>query len=638
MPHLPSVKINRSSLFATGFFVLSLITAVSITSNPLKTQLLGTFAKGKKSANDYGSPALRRAMGGGNVASSAPVVPDNGYTFSTVVNTAATGPDQTGWDCKNKGGCNSQAGDVSGYYESTPGSGKYYPIGGTGNDPNTYIKDSLAMQSGHGDPNGPTIPGLTSAETAALYNYLNTGIGATSADVTAICNKVSTGCDTKNLSQFAADELKLSPDFKDTANTLLNNYKVRQAQLIGKQTFLATAEPGKTGYYMSCINSTCPGGSQSSVNGSCACFVGSSTPTSTTALPGIVAINTKSQDACSTASNGRYYAYQPGSSECIISTNPLTSITADQFKTLAIQNQVMTADQCAGVKRSSGASASWSQDGGICSIQPIVPEVPTVRQGADCSGSCPSGGQYAGTITGNSCTCIGLNTTIPTQVVPVAPAAPVSPIIPINPDGTFGQKDFPATDLLPNGQPMPKQGCAPVAGANIADSHGHYNVTPDDFADMIPKKYWSEKGLGAEPSSALVQLLTNTGDFEGKSPFHFSYEPYTNATNLNVNSTGTVGLWNRMDNNDVVLIGVDAAKGTAGSGPNGQGIAHVTYLEKAAGFNNYTLERNDYFGTGMGCQGDTDGQGFSCSNNKGDTLHLPTNNQAVGILHPPPGN
>lgn len=64
----------------------------------------------------------------------------SGYTHDEVVNTVAD-QNRAGYDC-SKGGCAPGAGDVSGYYLAP--NGRYYAIGGTGNNPATYAATSLA--------------------------------------------------------------------------------------------------------------------------------------------------------------------------------------------------------------------------------------------------------------------------------------------------------------------------------------------------------------------------------------------------------------------------------------------------------------------------------------------------------------
>ena len=54
-------KVDLLSLFGVSFLVVSLVAIVGITSNPLKTVLINSFAARKgKTAEDYGSPNARQ--------------------------------------------------------------------------------------------------------------------------------------------------------------------------------------------------------------------------------------------------------------------------------------------------------------------------------------------------------------------------------------------------------------------------------------------------------------------------------------------------------------------------------------------------------------------------------------------------
>lgn len=125
-------KISILSLLSLGFLSLFLVTVVTITTN---TKILQIFApKAVDTSYTNLTPPVTSTT--------------DGYGGSTVINANNITPNTVGYDC-SKGGCPAgmSSSDVSGYYESN---GKYYAVGGTGNDPNTYASTSLAAKNACG--------------------------------------------------------------------------------------------------------------------------------------------------------------------------------------------------------------------------------------------------------------------------------------------------------------------------------------------------------------------------------------------------------------------------------------------------------------------------------------------------------
>ena len=120
--------IKISGIITTLFLVTTLATGVIIV-NYGGTQQIGSRAYLDENTSPAPSPS-----------STTPENPPaaGGYSYDTVVNTVAeTG--RPGYDC-SKGGC-APGTEVAGYYKAD--NGKYYPVGGTGNDPSTYAATSL---------------------------------------------------------------------------------------------------------------------------------------------------------------------------------------------------------------------------------------------------------------------------------------------------------------------------------------------------------------------------------------------------------------------------------------------------------------------------------------------------------------
>jgi lysophospholipase L1-like esterase len=108
-------KVDIVNIAAIGFLALSLVAVISVVSNPQVKQI---FAP-KAIDTEY---------------------PTSGYDKDTIINLNAE-LNRAGYDCNN-GGCPPGV-EVSGYYQSN---GRWYAIGGTGNDPSKYSGTSLAAK------------------------------------------------------------------------------------------------------------------------------------------------------------------------------------------------------------------------------------------------------------------------------------------------------------------------------------------------------------------------------------------------------------------------------------------------------------------------------------------------------------
>src|SRR5258706_2209043 len=183
-------KVDLLSMFGVGFLVIALITIVTVTSNPLKTQLVNPLAAilpnrleqkdggvtqtvnkvnqkiPAKDKNDEASPVIQTGTQTGITAQTS------GYDKDVVINTIAD-LNKPGYDC-SKGGC-APGVDVAGYYFSN---GKYYAVGGTGNDPATYTATSLATQKAEAPASNQTLNQVTGGVspftgTTATTNIVN---------------------------------------------------------------------------------------------------------------------------------------------------------------------------------------------------------------------------------------------------------------------------------------------------------------------------------------------------------------------------------------------------------------------------------------------------------------------------------
>ncbi len=97
----------------------------------------------------------------------------NGYDLDTAIDSSNNIPGTAGYDCR-KGGCPPGSSGVSGYYLQN---GKYYAIGGTGNDPARY--------------NENRAPVLTQTEARIAQSDCKT-IGGTYDNISSICYKSET--------------------------------------------------------------------------------------------------------------------------------------------------------------------------------------------------------------------------------------------------------------------------------------------------------------------------------------------------------------------------------------------------------------------------------------------------------------
>ena len=146
-------RIDILNLAGVGFLTLSLVAVVSVTSNP---QIKQIFAP-KAVNTEYELPPVVPPPSIPPI--SEPIT--SGFTLDQVINTANHTPGTAGYDC-SQGGCGGGSGVVSGYYESN---GRYYPIGGTGNDPNRYASTSLAAVKANGGIVPASQPTQTQTQT-----------------------------------------------------------------------------------------------------------------------------------------------------------------------------------------------------------------------------------------------------------------------------------------------------------------------------------------------------------------------------------------------------------------------------------------------------------------------------------------
>jgi lysophospholipase L1-like esterase len=136
-------RIDILNLAGVGFLTLSLVAVVSVTSNPQIKQIFAPKAVDTEYPLDLSKPQEIIPT----VEPPPSISPTtNSFTLDQVINTANHTPGTPGYDC-SQGGCGAGSGAVSGYYESN---GRYYAIGGTGNDPNRYASTSLAAVKANG--------------------------------------------------------------------------------------------------------------------------------------------------------------------------------------------------------------------------------------------------------------------------------------------------------------------------------------------------------------------------------------------------------------------------------------------------------------------------------------------------------
>ncbi len=205
---------------------------------------------------------------------------------------------------------------------------------------------------------------------------------------------------------------------------------------------------------------------------------------------------------------------------------------------------------------------------------------------------------------------------IPTQPTQAAPAA-----------GNYSQLDF-SNITLPNGKTVAAAGCGLIALTNILNTTGGYNYTPEQVLAMIKPSDWQPDGLISLTDGPIYKILTNTPKYNPDigTNFNFKWMDYR---------ASPYNLYGRMNaTSDVLLIG---SKWVYGTKSDGGYVEHITYLTKGDAPGTFKLEKNDYFGSDMICTpGKTNkGEGFNCSNDKGEVVSIPTNNQTTYIYTAP---
>ncbi len=133
-------------------FLVLLMTVVTINVNdPLTKQLIKSFASQEEPGGDYDLSNIT-----GDTATPAPP-PDTpttpGYDLDTAINSSNNTPGTPGYDCR-LGGCGGDSGAVSGYYEYN---GKYYAIGGTGNNPANYQENQTTTTTSTATVPAPSL-------------------------------------------------------------------------------------------------------------------------------------------------------------------------------------------------------------------------------------------------------------------------------------------------------------------------------------------------------------------------------------------------------------------------------------------------------------------------------------------------
>lgn len=222
-------KADILSISAIGFLILSLVAIVSVTSNP---QIKQIFAP-KALNTEYDLIPITPP----SLPTSQPVT--SGFTIDQIINTTNHTPNTVGYDCR-QGGCGSNPAVISGYYESN---GRYYAIGGTGNDPNRYASTSLAAVKA----NGGTVPASQTTQTQTQTTtsgftkdqVINTKAAANTAGY-LMSNGTISGYYESNGRYYAIGGTNNNPTVYQ--NTSLATIKAEAAATAAKANSIAVAE------------------------------------------------------------------------------------------------------------------------------------------------------------------------------------------------------------------------------------------------------------------------------------------------------------------------------------------------------------------------------------------------------------